>query len=373
MITLSSLSQHLFFISVVVLLTAALSGAAAAVASMDGESYLAEWPEEGPSLRLFPKNQKSGEVIREEFFGLDVLGFQEKVLCYCCRETTLGFHVVSCDENTAEGLGPFVDFRNVTWKLEVHEPGKNLSWTTSDFWGEAVLRYTFEDLSEDRTVHMSNGNTTRTLNFKKGGAKFTISFDNYSPLLFNITEEPDRYFGITTLSRFFLSRPVTNTSELGVFNLDGVPSAYQIPLAIRTKDEPILEASFAQTIFSLQDPPSGSRETLHPSEWGFENIDALQRDLYYVNGEIHGQYIELLFAGAHSVFYDPDLSILLETSEEDGGKDEEEEDLAFPIAFSITVAFVIVFMAVSGALFWRHHQNKKDRRLSVASEASVNF
>ncbi|KAL6071921.1 hypothetical protein QOT17_005816 [Balamuthia mandrillaris] len=241
--------------------------------------------------------------------------------------------------------------------------------------GEAVLRYTFEDLSEDRIVNMSNGNTTRTLNFKKGGVKFTISFDNYSPLLFNITEEPDRYFGITTLNRFLLSRPVTNTSELGVFNLDDVPSAYQIPLAIRTKDEPILKASFALTMFSLQDPPSASRELLHPPEWGFENVDAVQRDLYYVNGEIHGQYIELIFAGARSVFYDPDLSILLGSSEEEQaeeGRDADDgEDVTLPVALSITAVAVIAILAVLGGFMWRRYYRRCRR--SVAAESSVNF
>ncbi|KAL6071233.1 hypothetical protein QOT17_006253 [Balamuthia mandrillaris] len=353
---LSCAMLYLLLLTSVPLAPSALSKAAA-VPYLEGESYRAEWLEEGPSVRLFPKSQKSGEVIREEFFGLDVLGFQEKVLCYCCRETTLGFHVVNCHDYAKEGLGPFVDFRNVTWKLEVHEPGKNLSWTTSDFW------------------ERHNGNTTRTLNFKKGGVKFTISFDNYSPLLFNITEEPDRYFGITTLNRFLLSRPVTNTSELGVFNLDDVPSAYQIPLAIRTKDEPILKASFALTMFSLQDPPSASRELLHPPEWGFENVDAVQRDLYYVNGEIHGQYIELIFAGARSVFYDPDLSILLGSSEEEQaeeGRDADDgEDVTLPVALSITAVAVIAILAVLGGFMWRRYYRRCRR--SVAAESSVNF
>ncbi|KAL6071234.1 hypothetical protein QOT17_005817 [Balamuthia mandrillaris] len=371
--------------------------AKAAVPYVEGESYLAEWPEEGPSLRLYPKDPKTGAVIREEFFGMDVLGFQEKVLCACCRETTLGFSVVNCNDFAEEGLGPLVDLRNVTWTIEEHEPGRHITWTTSNFSGEAVLKYTFEDLFEERLVNISNGNTTRTIGFNKGRMKFTITFDNYSPLMFNVTEEPDRYFGLTIMKRFFLSRPVTYSPLLGVFGLDGTPSEYQIPLAIQTADEPVLKASFAQTMFSVQDPPSASQVLLPKAEWGFENLDAVQRDLYYVNGEIHGQNIELVFAGARYVFYDPDISILLGSPEEDGAdgdadtaedgaidaassssgpnrNDEDEDvDVALPIALSVTGAAIVILLAVAGALFVRYHRNRRERRRSIALEETVNF
>ncbi|KAL6071919.1 hypothetical protein QOT17_005814 [Balamuthia mandrillaris] len=215
---------------------------------------------------------------------------------------------------------------------------------------------------------------TRALNFAKGGLKFTVRFENYSPMLFNITEEPDRYFGMTVRNRFYLSRPVVSTIELGVFGLGGVPTQYQIPVVIQTQEEPFLKASFAQTTFSVQDPPSASKELLPQAEWGFESLDAVQRDMYIVDGEIYGQEFELVFAGARSVYYDPDLSVVLEpTDAEDGEKEDGGEDLRLPIALSISLAVVLVAMAVVIGIVWRARSNKKERRNSIATQETVNF
>ncbi|KAL6071918.1 hypothetical protein QOT17_005813 [Balamuthia mandrillaris] len=124
--------------------------------SIEGETYLAEWPDEGPSLRLYPKSPTTGEAIKEEYFGWDVLGFQEKVLCNCCRDATLGMKVLSCDDDLPEGMSPLVDLRqNATWTLEELIPVKKISWTTNNFAGGAIMQFVFEDLNEDLSVNMT--------------------------------------------------------------------------------------------------------------------------------------------------------------------------------------------------------------------------
>ncbi|KAL6075914.1 hypothetical protein QOT17_003222 [Balamuthia mandrillaris] len=366
---------------------------AAAVTQIDGEAYLAEWLEHGPSLRLCPKT-KNGTVLREDYFVWDILHFQEKVNCYCCKTSTLGYKMVNC--NDEEGLGPLVDLkRNVTWQLEEVEPGRRITWTTNDFAGEAVIRFTFEDLFEDRTVSMTNGIETRVIQFSKGGLKFSVNITNYSPFMFNITEEPDRYFGMTTMNRFYLSRPAHNTTELGIFNLGPASkfSQYQIPLVIRTKEEPFMSVTFIQTMFSVQDPPSSSRELLPESEWGFEVPDAVQRDLYVVDGEIMGQDIEFIFGGARSVYYDPDLSILFgeeagvddgEDGAEDGVVDETSsqghkegdgaDDVALPVALSLSVGgLLVVVVVVIGFFAVKHYRAKKANKEDLDHEETVNF
>ncbi|KAL6053069.1 hypothetical protein QOT17_018191 [Balamuthia mandrillaris] len=361
-------------------------------AQIEGEGYLAEWPHEGPSVRLFPKSP-NGAPLREESFGWDVLSFQEKADCYCCREDgTLGFKAVVCDD--FEGLGPFVDLRtNASWHLEEHIPGKKISWTTLEFSGEAVLTFTFEDISEDRVVPMSNGIETRELKFSKGGLKFSINITNYSPLMFNITEEPERYYGLTMMNRFFLSRPVHNTS-LGVFSLGPASKfgQYQIPLVIRTVDEPLLSVTFIQTTFAVQDPPSGSRQVLPESSWGFEDLEAIQRDWYEVDGKLLGQDFELIFGGSRSIYYDPDLTILFggeaqEDGEEDGaeedgadevgehfdhgGEDDEDDGkrVAVPVAVSLGGAALLVVSVVAAYFVVHRWRLRRERRES----AVVNF
>ncbi|KAL6075915.1 hypothetical protein QOT17_003222 [Balamuthia mandrillaris] len=247
-----------------------------------------------------------------------------------------------------------------------------------------------------RTVHTnSNGIETRVIQFSKGGLKFSVNITNYSPFMFNITEEPDRYFGMTTMNRFYLSRPAHNTTELGIFNLGPASkfSQYQIPLVIRTKEEPFMSVTFIQTMFSVQDPPSSSRELLPESEWGFEVPDAVQRDLYVVDGEIMGQDIEFIFGGARSVYYDPDLSILFgeeagvddgEDGAEDGVVDETSsqghkegdgaDDVALPVALSLSVGgLLVVVVVVIGFFAVKHYRAKKANKEDLDHEETVNF
>ncbi|KAL6080463.1 hypothetical protein QOT17_000105 [Balamuthia mandrillaris] len=357
----------LFFFSV--LLVSLVNGQ---IATIESDTFYAEWNDTFPSFHFYAKDPVTGLVRREDHFNWEFLAFQEKSWCTCCRKTTFGQTVINCDD--VFGTNTPVELTSeVAWRVEEVVPGEVIAWTADKFVNanNATLQVVFQALNSNSSFVMSNGQTDRILKFGSGGLKFTFNITNYEPTLFDINEEPERYFGMSFYVRFSMTRPMYEDPLTGIVYLDGAPQPHQLSVAMRTRDEPFLTVSSTQTTFSVNDPPSVSKESLPEEEWGFENVDGLMRGVYIVDGQILGQVVEFLIAGSRSVFYDPDLSITFTGGEMKEGEDDEKDDeWVIPVAVGVVGGvFLVTLVVLVVAVFWRRVSlGKSKRRTQLLSQ-----
>ncbi|KAL6056315.1 hypothetical protein QOT17_016232 [Balamuthia mandrillaris] len=339
-----------------------------ALVELEGDNFIAQWPANEPSLKLYAKGNDGLTIRTEDFWSWDIVGLKETSGCSCCATSFLGQPALNCTSPEAV-TGPFIDLRNQTWVVEELIPRKKFRWTTADFAGDAVLTIIFEAIPKNSTdLTITNGMSNRTLELRDISARYSLRISNYSPVTFNITEEPDRYFTLTWTNRYYLARPVLPGPLFEVFHFDGLPKQYQVPFKMRSRDEPVLTLHFVQTTFTVQQPPSFSQELAEEEEWGFEHTNAVAGPNLLVDGELVGKDIDIIFAGSENIFFDPDISIVFsEGKDEEEEKDDNDSDALIP-ALSVTAAVLgLILFAVGGGLLWWRHKKKRATRRNVVN------
>ncbi|KAL6078980.1 Inositol hexakisphosphate and diphosphoinositol-pentakisphosphate kinase [Balamuthia mandrillaris] len=295
---------------------------------------VARFPYLHPAVLMFPKHNKTGQVIEDHYGGIAFLSVHELGHCVCCKGSKLPGQYLDCDDGIPTEI---LDVRQWDWHRETvldKQTGKlhKVVYSSEDEARQgASLRVVWEAIRDNEHRPVSNGQAERVLALTRNNLKFTVELDNYTSVIHG-DDAPNQLWALAVRLVIFMSRePLYTPNFLGTFNIAvDQPSEWQWHVYLRSKEPPYFRYDLTQSMFSIADPPSVSRviepnTTLH----GFEPIDSRKLGVYTeANGTIvKGEFLEItLPAGSNHIFYDPELSVLLETSGEEDGEGDGEQD-----------------------------------------------
>ncbi|KAL6073690.1 hypothetical protein QOT17_004688 [Balamuthia mandrillaris] len=173
----------------------------------------------------------------------------------------------------------------------------------------------------------ASGGASRNITVDPQSLKISFLVKNYTSIALSPAQlanaSASEFFQLTLGTRVTLSHDIKYIPLLGPAELFiDTDRPYHLGMRIR----PVIDKFYVQFIqcnFSVVDPPSVSRYVRAEEEWGFEETDFSYDYNSYTNRSF---FLEIDIPGGRQVLYDPDISILLSTANEDGAVDEATED-----------------------------------------------
>ncbi|KAL6052380.1 hypothetical protein QOT17_018620 [Balamuthia mandrillaris] len=284
---------------------------------------------------------------------------------------------------------------NVTALYNVHGIGNT----------ESNITLSFEVMNNGQQRNFTNAaNTTRAVDIPSHSLKISFEFRNYQTQVLSQQEVEDGsvYSGFVFDTHLELSHtvlPFVYTTDpvyaIPMHPLFASFTQYKVGTVIKVVDD-LFRVQLSQCVFSLNNPPTASKEVFSASEWGFEAMDTAITDYNVTNAEPYASSfgVSILMNGGIDVLYDPDLSILLTPSDgEDGGSEPvadgtdghgeegkgggDDDDLstnekAIIISLTVIVPVVVLLAVVVGIVIrLRISKRANKSRLTLAKVAAV--
>eukprot|EP01089_Gocevia_fonbrunei_P019706 TRINITY_DN7064_c0_g1_i2.p1 TRINITY_DN7064_c0_g1~~TRINITY_DN7064_c0_g1_i2.p1 ORF type:complete len:404 (-),score=67.85 TRINITY_DN7064_c0_g1_i2:228-1439(-) len=331
------------------------------VTKLTHSTYELRWLDNNPSVILYPI--LDGQLEYENCVIIDFQTWTEKgafqgSTCPIFQDILVsGPYKFLCPDE----ITPHHSLKDLTWTYTKSDT--NLTWITTFDTG-AQLDVFFEIILEDKTKPFNNSDhtATRTLQFLKDSFEFSFVLKNYTlqyPYPENL--EGDYYMfevdvAILLIEPVYVTdlRPLLNLTLALYPNITGsspeVPS-YSFLLG---KNDSTFNTTLSVATFIISDPITASTMIDTPGWLGFDPPYSQPGNLLYRNGNIVGQAALLGFPmsinESQSIYYDPNISLLLSKSGRNNDDDSTDtDDVGEEASVGLIVGLTIGLF--SGALF----------------------